>query len=584
MQLAQGRAGLAEAAFRKAVETNPKLPVAHLALANYLWAVGRPAEAEQALKEVLTLEPANPLAHRALATMYMATRRAQQAEPHLKALADQDHSSAGPLKLALADYYVLVNRPDDAMRILEGLSLSKDAVSAAQTRVAAIQYVKTGKAEGNRVIDAVLAKDPKNVPALLVKTRFLVNEGKLDDALVSAKAAAAADAQSIQARYLMGTILRVKRRPQEAMDAFNEVLKINPRAAAAQMQLAELNMQQGKANTALQLATDVAKQLPNDPRVKLTLVQTLVASGQLEQAQKVMAPLLKALPNAAPVQTAAGTVALSRRDVPGARKAFTRALELDPGNFGGLAGLIQLDFIDKKPEAARARIEQHLARTPDSPAVLILAARVYASSGDAARTEQLLRKVIQVDAANMQAYSMLGQLYTSQKRLPEARASFEAILKDQPNSIPANTIIAMLYEAEGNKGEARKRYERIIQIDPGAAVAANNLAYSYAEEGGNLDLALQLAQTARQKLPDSPEVADTLGWVYVKKDLATLAIPRLEEAVAKSPGTALLHYHLGVALAKAGQKIKSREVLQRAIGLNLPAPAADEARRLVAEL
>ena len=294
VQLAQGRATAAEAAFRKAVETNPKLPVAHLALANYLWAVGRSGEAEETLKGVLSLEPANPLAHRALATMYMATRRAQQAEPHLKALAEQDHSSAGPLKLALADYYVLLNRPDDAMRILEGLSLSKDAESAAQTRVAAIQYVKTGKAEGNRVVDAVLAKDPKNVPALLVKTRFQVTEGKLDDALVSAKAAAAADAQSIQARYLMGTILRAKRRPQEAMDAFTEVLKINPRAAAAQMQLAELNMQQGKASTALQLATDVAKQLPNDPRVKLTLVQTLVANRQFEEAQKVIAPLLKA--------------------------------------------------------------------------------------------------------------------------------------------------------------------------------------------------------------------------------------------------------------------------------------------------
>jgi Flp pilus assembly protein TadD len=192
--------------------------------------------------------------------------------------------------------------------------------------------------------------------------------------------------------------------------------------------------------------------------------------------------------------------------------------------------------------------------------------------------------VIQLDTSNMQAYSMLGQLYASQRRLPEARASFEAIIKGEPNSIPANTVVAILYEAEGNKVEARKRYERIIQIDPGAAVAANNLAYSYAEDGGNLDLALQLAQTARQKLPDSPEVADTLGWVYVKKDLATLAIPRLEEAVAKSPGTALLHFHLGVALAKAGQKIKGRQALERALSLNLPAPAADEARRLVAEM
>jgi len=584
VQLAQGRAAAAEAAFRKAVETNPKLPTAHLALANYLWAVGRVPEAEQSLKQALVVEPGNAFAHRALATMYIATRRAAQAEPHLKALADQDHSSASPLKLALADYYILVNRPDDAMRILEGVSQLKDAESAAQTRVAAIAYVKTGKAEGNRVVDAVIARDPKNVPALLVKTRFQMREGKLDGALASAKAAAAADAQSIQARFLMGTILRAKRRPQEAIDAFNEVLKINPRAAAAQVQLAELNMQEGRANTAMQLATDAAKQLPNDPRVQMTLVHTLVANNQLDQAQKTVTVLLKALPNAAPVQAAVGTVALARRDIAGARKAYARAVELDAGNFEALSGLIRLDFAEKKPEAARERVERQLSATPTNPAVLTLAARVYASSGDAKRAEELLRKVIEVDASNMQAFSMLGQLYASQNRLADARASFESILKERPEAVGVNTIIAMLYETEGNRTEARRRYERVMQIDPAAAVAANNLAYIYAEEGGNLDLALQLAQTARQKLPDSPEVADTLGWIYVKKDLATLAIPRLEEAVAKSPGTALLQYHLGVALAKAGQKIKSRQVLERALSLNLPAPVADDARKLVAEL
>ena len=116
------------------------------------------------------------------------------------------------------------------------------------------------------------------------------------------------------------------------------------------------------------------------------------------------------------------------------------------------------------------------------------------------------------------------------------------------------------------------------------ALAANNLAYIYADDGGNLDMALQLAQVARQKLPESPEVADTLGWVYVKKDLATLAIPRLEEAADGNPNDALVQYHLGVALAKAGQKIKGRQILERALTMKLPEPTATEARKLVSEL
>jgi Tfp pilus assembly protein PilF len=313
-------------------------------------------------------------------------------------------------------------------------------------------------------------------------------------------------------------------------------------------------------------------------------VHTLIANNQLEQAQKTVAVLVKALPDAAPVQAAVGTVALARKDVAGARQAFARAIELDPANFEALNGLIRLDFAEKKSEAARARVDRQLAASPGNVAVLTLAARVHASTGDAKRAEELLRKVIDVDASNLQAFSMLGQLYASQNRLGEARASFEAILKERPDAIGASTILAILYETEGNRTEARKRYERVLQLNPTAAVAANNLAYIYAEDGGNLDLALQLAQTARQKLPDSPEVADTLGWVYVKKDLPTLAIPRLEEAVAKSPGSALLQYHLGVALIKAGQKIKGRQIIERALSLKLPSPLADEARQLVSEL
>jgi tetratricopeptide (TPR) repeat protein len=294
--------------------------------------------------------------------------------------------------------------------------------------------------------------------------------------------------------------------------------------------------------------------------------------------------LLKALPTAAPVHVAAGSVAAARSDLAGARRAFSRAAELDPGNLAALESLVRLDFAEKKPEAALARIQAPLSANPQNPRINALAAQVYASSGDLAKAEQLLKKVVETDPSNMQAFSMLGQLYATQNRLAEARASFEVMLKDDPESVGVNTIVGMLYEVEGQRDEARKRYERVVQRDPNAAVAANNLAYIYAEDGGNLDMALQLAQAARQKLPESPEVADTLGWVYLKKDLASLAIPRLEEAAAKRPGDPMVQYHLGVALARTGQKIKGRQVLERALVLKLPEPAAAEARKLVEEL
>jgi tetratricopeptide (TPR) repeat protein len=584
VRLARGMRARAEAAFREAIKTNPNLALTHLALANFLWTVGRAPEAEASLKEAVRLEPDNVIAHRGLATFYMSSGRAPLAEPHLKAIADQDTSAAAPLKLALADYYLLVNRPDDSLRVLAALQGKKDAASAADTRLAAIKYVREGPEAGNRVIDEVLTRDPKNVPALLTKTRFKMSEGQMADAATFVERAVAAEPQSIQARYLAGSIYRSMRRREDAIEAFSEVIKSNPRAAAAQLQLAELVLQAGRADSALQLANAAALQNPRDPRAKLTLAKTLIATGELNAAAERLADLITQYPRVPAVIIATGDLAMARKEIARAQAAYLRALSLEPGSLDAVTGLISVDFAQNRPQAAVAKAEARLLLSPNNPAVLVLAARVYGAIGDTEKAEALLRKTIDVDPANLPAYGMLGQMFASQRRLEQGRASFEAILAERPHNVPAHTIIAMLYEAEGNRAEARRRYERTLQIEPSAAVAANNLAYIIAEDGGNLEVALQLAQLAKQKLPESPDVADTLGWVYVKKNLASIAVPHLEEAVALNPRAGIVQYHLGVALVEAGERVKGREVLTRALELGLDDVSAQDARDTLAEL
>ncbi len=73
IQIARGNQADAEAAFRKAVETNPNLAAAHLALANFLWSSSRPDDAEASFKRALELDPHNPLAERALVAFYVVT-------------------------------------------------------------------------------------------------------------------------------------------------------------------------------------------------------------------------------------------------------------------------------------------------------------------------------------------------------------------------------------------------------------------------------------------------------------------------------------------------------------------------------
>jgi Flp pilus assembly protein TadD len=94
-------------------------------------------------------------------------------------------------------------------------------------------------------------------------------------------------------------------------------------------------------------------------------------------------------------------------------------------------------------------------------------------------------------------------------------------------------------------------------------------------------MALQLATAAKPKLPADPNVDDTIGWVYYKKDLASLAIGPLEESIRKRPNNAETMYHLGLAYAKLGNKTKARDALSRAVALD-PKIGGDEARRALA--
>jgi len=109
--------------------------------------------------------------------------------------------------------------------------------------------------------------------------------------------------------------------------------------------------------------------------------------------------------------------------------------------------------------------------------------------------------------------------------------------------------------------------------------AANNLAWILAERGQDLDRALQLAQTAVSVAPERPELIDTLGWVYYKKNQPRQAILYFQQCIEKSPTVAEYHYHLGLALVKAGDPTGGRASLQRALDLKPNAAVAAEIRK-----
>jgi len=586
LQLAKGDSKAAEAAFKKAVDIDGESVPARLALATFYLSTRRATEAEEALKRTVEIDPSNPLANRALAVLYLATNRAASAEPYLKTFADVSKTVAA--RLGLADYYSLMKRPSEAVQILNAVgSDDRQAFGAAQTRLAAIEYGGKLTNEAHKRLNDLLARQPNNSTAILLRARFLLAERQIEGALEQAKAATRADPTSAPAYFFLGKLYTTTDHIDEAAKAFTDVLKLNPSATAARIELSRVQLADQKIDASVESARQALKDQPDNPDARLLLARGLVARGELAPAEVELKALLATYPNVAAVHSQIGVLSLVKRDQVAARRAFERALALDGRSLEAIAGLVRLDLAAGKTAEARARVETSVAQTPDDGPLLLLAAATYAVTGDFRRAEQAAQRAIEIDPASLQAHVTLGQLFMRQRKLEEARTEFEAVAKRQPDAntaIAAQTMVAIILEAQNRPAEAQSRYEQILSASPRAVVAANNLASLYAERGGNLDVALGLAQTALEQAPDDPEVNDTLGWISYKKDLTVKAIAALERSVEKDSTNPVHYYHLGLAYAKHGDPAKAKRSLERALALKPDFDGSLDARKVVASV
>jgi tetratricopeptide (TPR) repeat protein len=582
LELGRGQNDAAERAFKRAVEIDARSAAARLALANFYWAAARWAEAEEELKKVIELEPTHVLAHRALANYYIATNRASEAEPHFKQVHQLTKTPAAAF--ALADYYIASGDDPSARGVLDGLVGTRDSAGLAEAKLAALDRRIGRNEEAYTRVARVLDKDQTNLYALLAKTSFLASDGRLEEALSTVTLAAEKHQNSPAALFALGTIQASRRQTDAAITAYDSVLRLNPRATDAKIALARLHLSAGRADASIGLAQEAAATQPQNIAARLALVRALLAKRDLQKADVELAALAKQSPDQPAVETLQGVLKGMRKDNGGARRHFERALQLDASSLEALSGLVLLDINAGSMAVARARVDARVARGERDTAALMLAARTYAATGDPERAEVLLRRVIEVDPTLLDAYGALAQLYVTQKRLDEALVEFEALAKRQPRPVAALTFAGIILQGQGRTAEARNKFRQVLELDPDAPVAANNLAWLYADTGENMDLALELAMRAKAKLPDLAQVDDTIGWIHFKRDNPLSAIPYFERSIEKETTNAVYHYHLGLALVKAGQSNRARQSLERAIALKLGSVDATDAQRLLAGL
>jgi tetratricopeptide (TPR) repeat protein len=581
VQQAQGRNTEAEAEFKKAIELSPAWPGGHMALGSFYVSVGRLADAGVALDATLALEPAHAGANRTKAVLAFLSGRPGDAEAYLKRLAES--SSAVPPQIALGDYYFAVSKLKEATAIFERLSKDSRNQSAVMPRLIRA-YATAGNTKAARdLVSRLLQENPGNHSIRTLESQLLLDEGHREKALSSAQLAVKGDPASAVAQFTLGKTYAAVGDRSGAEAAFREVLKINPRAVPAQVELSTLRLGENGGNDSLRIAEEATNAAPGSYDAKLALIRSLLAAGDLTRAEREIQQLQNQKPTAAGYAQVGG-LALARFEYAKAKAAYDKAIELDSGLIEALAGQLSVDLKTGNAAGARARLSQRLSAGTPTVELLLLAARTYMSLNDLKESETILRRAIEVEPASLAAYSMLAQTYLRLRRPDDAIVEFDRLASRQSRPIGALTASGTILQAQGKTREARERYERVIGLDPSAPVAANNLAWIYAESGEHLSKAVELAQAALERLPDTPDVLDTLGWAHYKGDTPAMAVRPLTRCIAVAPAYAPCYYHLGLAQAKLGDVTLAEQNLRASIRLQSNGPWVADAQRVLATL
>jgi Flp pilus assembly protein TadD len=291
----------------------------------------------------------------------------------------------------------------------------------------------------------------------------------------------------------------------------------------------------------------------------------LIGAGQYDAAQPELTALAQRFPDSANVQLQLGILAISQEKFKEAEAIFQR---IQSGNHGDLrpgVALAESFSAQKQFDIALQLLQSESKKAPGSLMLgnLIAVAAVRAGKYDVAI--EAYRRQLQAAPNSASVHRSLVEMYMVTGKYTDAISSAEQGLRMAPRDVRMEVLLAAALRQAGRRSEVGGKLERALHLDPENPAILNNLAYSLAENGTDLDRALSLAQRAVQKAPQEPGFTDTLGWIYLKKNMTDAALQVFTNLAAKYPDNPTYHYHLGAALAAHRDWVQARAELNTAL-------------------
>ncbi len=544
-------------------------------------ALKRLEDAEKIYKIKIENNPKQPFFILQLAGHYFLTRRKDDMEKALAGITSRPNDfPVGHVQVG--DFYLRIRDVDKAVKHYEeGLKLagSKEHRATYEKRLVETLILRGRKQEALDLVGKVLKANPSDNDAIAMRASLWLQDGskeKIQNAISELNSVIIRTPENFVLRYNLGRAYIAKGDVDQARIQFQEAVKYRPDYTPARLALAQLHLAKNEFTKALQVAEEIISYDANNIPARMIRTSCRIGLGDLPTARNELNLVLAANPSYPDALFQMGVLNYQEKKYKDAEMAFVQLQKTSPNDPRGLVGRVETFVAQKQFDIAIQLLQDDLKLNPERSFYRLALGNtaVRAKKYDLAIAEY--DNLMEKNAKNFDVQIRLAETHRLKGDMPQAIAAFKKARELNPNDPTALVHLALIFEGVGKSAEARPYYEMILKLQPDNVVALNNLAFLMAETGGDLDQALTMAQRAKAKAPHEANVADTLGWIYIKKNLSDSAIPIFRELVSKHEDNAIFHYHLGMALFQKGDKNAAKRSLEMALKNN--PSASDEVK------
>jgi tetratricopeptide (TPR) repeat protein len=248
---------------------------------------------------------------------------------------------------------------------------------------------------------------------------------------------------------------------RDAAKELETVHTADPGNRQATILLADCDLRTGDNKKTIALLDPLHDASPDDVAVDYILGTALARDGQVDYAQRVIAPLLTGA-DSAEKHLLMGTTKFAAHDFPGALKDLREAAVMNPDLPQVNSYYAQALFSNGQMEESKAIFEKELARDPDDFESNLHVGMMLRSDGKFSPALEHLNRALAVRPGNLAVRYQIALVKMAQGQEEPAQTELEQIVKEAPNFTEGHVSLATIYFREKRK-EDGNRERAIVQ-------------------------------------------------------------------------------------------------------------------------